>query len=534
MNIHRLFGLSTHRASFPLAMVTLSSHRSRVLRLQPFVLVVMFVVVCAGMSASSNWTSSCPNGTRATAAACVLDADLVLTDTIELSSFTILDCRGHRILPTAVGSGLTQASYVPSVPAVAIAITGDREVRVRNCKIGAVSVRFDFGIIAMNSKDAGKDGHRIHNNEIHARDSAVTFLRVDDARVNDNFITWTNGAGISFVRDSDRNRVNNNVMSSPGSPPAATLIVPGGSFSNTADVAILLANLHLQPLFNLVINGNLSQFPNSENGQYSSNEDNVIEGNHLSLPGASEGKTHGGILVATNATRSRVNGNTIVEAGTGIRLAGLAPAQLVQRPAHCMDPNGQETARFCATDGDCHIAGIDLAPVGTCPSPLIMDVRDLRARDTVVEGNTLYGPFNSTVVAMRAAIFGGNGTVGGIIRGNQIYGTGIETGITLAGDTIQTGMVTGNEIHGASFGLQLQQGIATNFGARIFLNNITGSTTRAIGVLGAYALPTELSWDGKGNYWGHLLPPCFRSSDTPLGVLIQDSYPFCVPVAAPQ
>lgn len=499
----------------------------------PYAFVVILVVASGGMSVSSNGSSSCPDGTRATAAACVLDEDRVLSATIELPSFTTLDCRGHRILPIAVGTGTTQASYVPSVPTLAIAITGERGVRVRNCAIGADSPRFDFGIIAINSKDAGKDGHRIHDNEIHARDAAITFLRVDDARVNNNVITWTNGAGISFARDSDRNRVNNNVMSSPGFPAATSLSVPGGSFINGQDVAILLANLLPVPLLNLVINGNLFQFPNSEDGIYSSNEDNVIENNLLLLPGTSEGKTHAGILVTGNAMRTRVIGNTIKEAGSGIRLVGLTAAQVVERPGRCMDPNGQETARFCVTNGDCYIGGIDLAPVGTCPSPLIMDLRDLRAHDTVVESNALYGPFNSTAVAMRTAILGGS-TVGGIIRGNQIIGTGIETGITLVGDTIQTGQVTGNEIDGAAFGIQLQQGIATNFGARVFLNNITGSRIRAVGVLGVYTLPTELSWNGIGNYWGYSAPPCFTFVDTPLPGLIQDSYPFCTPVAAQQ
>jgi hypothetical protein len=489
----------------------------------------MLVVAAGGMSAPSNKTSSCPPGTRATASACVLDADLVLSDTIELPSFTTLDCRGYRILPSAVGSGTTQASYIPSAPALAIAITGERGVVVRNCAIGAEGARFDFGVIAINSKDAGKDGHRIHNNEIHARDSAITFLRVDDARVNNNVITWTNGSGISFARDSDRNRVNNNVMSSPGAPPAAFRLVPGGTFGNSFDDAIFMSSFHLQPLFNLVIGGKLFQFPNSENGQYPGNEDNFVGSNHLSLPGPSAGKSHAGILVSANAARARLIGNTVSGAGTGIRLAGLMPEQSVTRPGRCVG----EPSRFCLTNADCFIPGIDAAPVGTCTLP-ITEVRDLRARDTVVEDNRLYGPFNSTAVPLRTAIFGGAGTVGGVIRGNLIYGTGTEAGITLVGEMLQSGLVMGNAVQGASFGILLQQSIATSFDARVFLNDITGSSTRAIGVFGTYTLPTELSWDGIGNYWGHLLPPCFNSSDTPIPGLIQDSYPFCVPVAAPK
>jgi hypothetical protein len=299
--------------------------------LKPYTWLIMlaiWVIAPAAMSAPSKKNPSCPNGTRATAAACVLDSDLVLSESIELASFTKLDCRGHRILPATAGSGTTPATYTPSIPALAVAITGEHAIVVRNCTIGAEGARFDFGVLALNSKDAGKFGHRIHNNEIHARDSAITLLRVDDARVNDNVITWTNGLGISFARDSDRNRVNNNVMSSPGSLPAPSLLVPGGPFGLYFDDAISLASLPLQPLYNLVIGGKLYQFPNSEDGNYPSNEDNVIEGNHLSLPGSSAGKTHQGIFVGTNVMRSRVIGNTIVGAGTGIRLAGLMERSL--------------------------------------------------------------------------------------------------------------------------------------------------------------------------------------------------------------
>jgi nitrous oxidase accessory protein NosD len=443
---------------------------------------------------------------------------------------TTLNCRGHRVLPSSAGMGTTLDTYVPSVPAVAVAITGDRGVDVRNCIIGEDGVRFDFGIVAINSKQAGRFGHRIHNNQIHARDSAITFLRVDDAQVNDNIITWSSGFGISFARDSDRNRVTSNTMSSPGSPPATSRLVPDGPFRNVADDGIFLVTHYFQPLYNLVIAGRLYQFPNSEDGQYASHEDNILDGNRLSLPGSSAGKSHQAIEVGSNALRTRVTGNIITEAGIGIRLAGLRPAQTVSRPGRCVNAEGHAEVRFCQTDADCWIPAIDVAPVGTC-SGLVEDVRDLRARDTVVEDNTLVGPFNSTATAMRAGIFGGNGTVGGIIRTNHIFGTGIEPGITLAGNMIQTGEVTGNVVQGASFGLMLQQGAATSFGARVFLNDIVDSTIRAVGVFGTYSLETDLSWDGVGNYWGHAVPPCFRSSDSPIPGLIQDAHPFCLPVA---
>jgi hypothetical protein len=485
-----------------------------------------------GMSAPSNGNLSCPNGTRAAAESCVLDSDLVLTNSIELPSFTKLNCRGHRILPAIAGSGTTPATYVPSIPTLAIAIMGDREVDVRNCIIGEDDARFDFGIIAINSKDSGKFGHRIHDNQVHARDSAITLLRVDDARVNDNVITWTDGFGILIARDSDRNRINGNIMSSPGSPPATVRLVPSGTFRDTNDDAIFVSDLNIYPLLNLIVNGRLYQFPNSTDGNYASVDDNIIEGNQISLPGSSQGKSHTGTLVSDNSMRTRLRGNTVSEAATGVRLAGLMPAQAISRAARCVDAQQTVQARFCQVNSDCFIAEIDPTPVGTCPL-LVTDIRDLRGHDSVVEGNTFVGPFNATQAAQRAAVFGGNGTADGIIRGNQIFGTGIESGITLAGEMLEDGEVTGNVVQGAAFGLLLQQGTATTFGTRVFLNDFSGSTTQAIGVLGIYTLPTELSWDGVGNYWGHSTPPCFRSSDTPIPELIQDNHPFCVPTAAP-
>jgi Periplasmic copper-binding protein (NosD) len=489
-------------------------------RLTRYVWVLSLLIAATEISHVSAGNSTCPAGTRAQADSCVLDSDLVLDAPLVLESLATLNCRGHRLLPLAPGSGTTPDSYV---------ITADRGVDIRNCTIGEEGWRFDFGIIALNSKDAGKFGHRIHDNEINVRDSGITFLRVDDAQVNDNVITWSSGYGISFARDSDRNRINDNIMSSTGSPPAAVRLVPGGPFRSPADDGLFMVAHYFQPLYNVVIAGRLYQFPNFEDGQYQGNDDNVLEGNHLSLPGSSVGKSHGAIEVGSNSRRTRVIGNTITAAGVGIRLAGAMAAQAVSHPGVCLNPEGQQVSRLCQTDADCFIPWIDPTPVGTC-SGLLTETSDRRAHDTVAEDNILVGPFNSTT-ATRAGIFGGNGTVGGIIRRDQVFGTGIEPGITLAGNMIETGVVTGNIVLGASIGLMLQQGPAASFGARVFLNDIIGSTTRAVGVSGTYTLPTELSSNGTGNFWGHASTPCFTASDTPLPLLIQDSYPFCATVA---
>jgi hypothetical protein len=74
--------------------------------------VFMLVVAAVAISGPATGNSSCPPGTRAHPSGCVLDSDLVLGEPLELQSFTTLNCRGRRILPTRPGSGTTAATYV--------------------------------------------------------------------------------------------------------------------------------------------------------------------------------------------------------------------------------------------------------------------------------------------------------------------------------------------------------------------------------------------------------------------------------------
>ena len=119
------------------------------------------------------------------------------------------------------------------------------------------------------------------------------------------------GFGVSFLRDSDRNRLNENTLVSIEAPAATMRVVPGGPFRDVVDDGIFLSALLLTPLLNLVVDGQLYQFPNSEDGHYPSSDDNILEGNYISLPGSSAGKSHAGILVSGNSTRSRLIDNTI-------------------------------------------------------------------------------------------------------------------------------------------------------------------------------------------------------------------------------
>lgn len=493
------------------------------------------VLLAASLFVGENaGASSCPPPTAEAGDNCVLTGDVVIVQPIELGAFAWLNCRGHRIMPTMAGSGSNPADYVPSEPETAIIITGERGARVQNCVLGATWARFDFGIFAIDSKNPGRQGHRILNNEIHSRESGVTFLRVDDALVNGNLITWTTGSGIRVRRDSNRNRVTNNVLTSPGAPPSSSRIVPGGAFFGPADDGIVLSAFPLHVLYNLVVDGRLYQFPNFNGSSYPGIEGNYIEGNVLTLPGSSMGKSHAGILVTANHSNTRIVGNTVVTAGLGIRTAGLRPEQMVQRVSHCVDAEGGMLARFCESDSDCFIPGVDAEPIGVCPT-LQQDVVDLRGRAMFIEGNLLVGPFNSSIASQRTGIFGGAGTLDGIIRGNRVLGSGTEAGISLLGNMVESGLVTDNRIQDASIGILLSvSGTAvSHYGACVAFNDIINSTTRAVDVLGVYTLPTELSCNQSGNYWGHSRPPCFAPSDSPDPALIVDSHPFCHPVAKP-
>jgi hypothetical protein len=199
----------------------------------------------------------------------------------------------------------------------------------------------------------------------------------------------------------------------------------------------------------------------------------------------------------------------------------------VARAQRCVSDTGEPTSRYCLTEADCSIDGID---AGTCPAPLI-DTLDLRIRGAVVERNRLRGPFNDPRPIFRAAIVGGNGTFHGIIRDNEIYGTGIEAGISLQRFSIETGTVIGNRITGARWGILMEQAAATFFGAQISGNDVVLSTEAGVGTLGAWALPSELSAAGLGNHWGHTDEPCFRETDTS-SALIRDSHPSCQPLTA--
>jgi nitrous oxidase accessory protein NosD len=466
---------------------------------------------------------------------CVIDRDVILTSTLELGDGMTLDCQGGRLLPAAAGSGTTLADYVPSQPEVAVAIIGKRGASVVNCAIGSEAARFDFGVVVAGGKrPAG--GHTIAGSDLHVRACGVQILDADDILVERNDLDWTAGQGVVIARDSDGNVVRKNRFTLAGDLPTQYVRANPGTAPELGvkKTGVMVGNpVHLPIHFNLFVNGRLLQFPNYvEPDGYGWVEDTVIEGNRLSLPGlpgpaADPGgaQTRMGIYILMASRRAHVRGNEVREAAHGLRMAGVQATPL--RAQRCVSERGEPTSRFCLSEADCALGGVD---AGACPAAII-DVLDARVREPVLERNRLYGPFNDPRPIFRAAIAGGFSTVDALIRENLIEGTGTEAGISLQRFSLETGSVTGNRISGARWGLLFEQGTTAFFGAQIARNDILGSTVAGVGTLGAWSFPAELSVDGAGNHWGHREEPCFRETDS-TSALIRDSHASCQPLTA--
>src|SRR5215472_5949088 len=105
-------------------------------------------VLLGAMDTASALPGICPSPTVWSGDSCVLDHDVTLaaSETLDLSSFTQLNCQHHTITPLVVGTGTDIAQR--SQPEVAILLTGAYGVQIFNCSIHG----FDSGIFAINSK----------------------------------------------------------------------------------------------------------------------------------------------------------------------------------------------------------------------------------------------------------------------------------------------------------------------------------------------------------------------------------------------
>jgi len=427
---------------------------------------------------------------------CVLEQDVVLDETAEVSSFTTVDCQGHKLTPSAVGSG-SGDTLVRSVPEAAFVLNDVYGTTLKNCDLSG----FDFGIfitggkvteeMAANEAVLDYNANKINNNTILARFQGLTLISADNNRIDTNIVTTTSSGGVGLMAwsDSDLNQIRNNTVTGSGIELSSdyTPMFPGcpiGQIMMTWGDGIILRNSPMDSLvYNFKVGDALVQIPYS--GE--SAEGNLVEGNTLNVPFAR------GVAVFGDNRNSMVRANTVVSASYGILANGLR-SQSVPLPGTCT----QDTGFYCLADSDCPAAG------DTCNSGGHIE-RDFRPTDLIVENNILTGIITSEVITMQMAS-------NPIIRGNNANVSLVKKpyyGISLSQSSVEGAIVTRNSISGvSSTGLMLSEMGSSSFGAKISLNDFNmppdplKPLMQAVNAGSGYEFPSELSVEGKGNYYG--------------------------------
>jgi hypothetical protein len=477
---------------------------------------------------------------------CVLEGDLALTETLDLASGTHLNCLGHKLSASTVGTpdiaATSAAEYSPSVPEVAVLVNGARTIKIQNCLIED----FDFGILVANSKRAAvvagsSDKILITGNTINSHYYGVRVLASDDVRVERNVISFARqarGKGVWVQGDSDYiDVVQNEVDGSTSIETVNVPLLPGGNriYNVRADaIRFERAGVRDGTLFgidfmNLIIDGHLYQY--SYRGVDTAQVDPVDWMEH--------------VVVAGNEIKAGVSSGTFTISFGGGLLAPVAVDNVIKGGGvHFSGPNFEAYAvasicsanpsRLCVSDRDCFIAGIDMASQGTCASTTQIVTHGVV--DGLIAGNVVHGPFPGTPQFANSAISTFPNSVNAVIA-NNVVDHAVAAIYLFGAQPLGSALVSNNVVTSSSFALQLNRngmfggGAATSFSARIHHNDFVGSTTRAIAVVGAYALPTELSVDAQGNYWGRdCASGGFLASDSPVPS-IRDSHPYGQPVA---
>jgi nitrous oxidase accessory protein NosD len=516
----------------------------------------------------------CPPPTREDGArGCVLDSDVSLDEPLRLDSFTRLDCGGFTMLPSVVGTpriGTTQVR-VRSIPEIAIVLMKAHGVTIENCHIGSVASPFDFGVLVIGSKlpeDVKDDQGAIHqlqntvqDNSIATRYNGVIIGESDDTTVKDNEVrsmVGARGVGIDVVGDSDINRIEGNsvVADSPNASTSVPLFP--GPLTSPQRLRGIRLNIGNAAVSSFCMDGELIQILARTDIRQ---DDTVVEGNFVDVGLVT---APFGIATAAGAVRPVLVGNTIVGAHQALHFSGIAPGDDFGVPGHCK----VDAQRACGVNADCNIAGCDDADKGPCIGASTVNNLTIGATDPLVVGNTVDGSTGKVEIGIYLAIPPPHATV----LQNTVSHASL-AGIRLNNGNMEFTTVKGNTLVGNRFGLVLAElpGIPqeTQFGSAISLNDIVGSTRQAIAtgvcknavttscdtssppisdcgasgpcLLRPTALPTELSVDGQGNYWGRTCADSegFRSFDEPDALErrdtsapnVTDSHPYGVSVA---
>jgi Periplasmic copper-binding protein (NosD) len=515
----------------------------------------------------------CPPPTREDGARrCVLDSDVVLDEPLRLDSFTRLDCGGYTMRPRVVGTPRITTPppakpRVISTPEVAIVLMKAHGVTIENCHIGTVASPFDFGVMVLGSKlpaeVLGDQGaiHQLQNtvqdNSIATRYNGVIIGESDDTTVKDNEVrsmVGARGVGIDLLGDSDINRLEGNTVIADSPNVSTSVPLFPGALSTPQRLRGIRLNVGNAAVSSFCMDGELIQILARQDIRQ---EDNVVEGNFVDVGLLT---SPFGIATAAGVVRPLLSGNTIVGAHQALHFSGIAPGDDFGIPGHC----SFDAQRACGVNADCNIAGCDEVSKGTCVGASTVNNLSIGATDPLVVGNTVDGSTGKVEIGIYLAIPPPHATV----LQNTVSQASL-AGIRLNNGNMEFTTVKGNTLFGNRFGLVLAElpGIPqeTQFGSAISLNDIVGSTRQAIAtgvckvvvttacntnadcgasgpcLLRPTALPTELSVDGQGNYWGRTCADSdgFRNFDEPdaLGLRdtsapnVTDSHPYGVPVA---
>src|SRR5882724_1990904 len=330
--------------------------------------------------------SSCPAPTVMRGSQCVLEGDVVLDATLDIDSFMHLNCQGHKILPSSTsGTGI-----VRSAPEVAIFLNGAYGSKIQNCIIGDATHPFDFGIVIAKSKippeqendpeAAALHGNKVLNNEIRTRVAGVQVFEADNIHISGNTVESIGGCsyGIAVEYDSDRNLITDNTLiGSSGTSGAPMRGFPGTDdqiFTCSSNGILLIGAATVFPLVNARVGSALIQLRNAPNidltGQTElSSDGNVIESNTGTQVGSSVGKGHAGISCSHDTTDTLIANNMVSGGLQGIRGAGITSTITI--PGTCT----LDSSRYCLSNADCFISGVDTTPKGTCTGVNSMTAR---------------------------------------------------------------------------------------------------------------------------------------------------------------
>ncbi|MCH5377113.1 MAG: hypothetical protein JJ992_24380 [Planctomycetes bacterium] len=280
---------------------------------------------------------------------------------------------------------------------------------------------------------------------------------------------------------------------------------------------------------NMIVDGKLTQFAYTypaasfDAAQW---QERLAVLDNVVTPGPSTGTF--AISMGGGAIRPQISFNEVRNGG--IHFSGPESEEYII-PGSC----SFDGDRACASDADCFIPEIDLADLGTCNAQILTTTQGVESGQ--ITDNLTYGPFFGAQQYFGANLSTFPNSDNVMIARNTIFDS--PAGIFLWGrGPITSARIERNILDGNDFGLQLwdagwsDSAPATSWSSVFSLNDIVGSTVAGVASFGGYALPTELSFRGYGNYWGHTCAEgSFQTSDSTFAEAT-DSYSFGEPVAS--